>query len=112
MSLNKTPSYLEEESSVIRHRVTLCSTVFGDEVEARWADPVHHPGHCSSPGLRIHEAHPAKNARMELERHGRYTLPVHGRKREILVVMGNQLSLAPSVTPWQDTLPAVHLSFR
>lgn len=84
----------------------------GDEVEARWAAPVCHPGHCPSQGLHIHEAYPAKSTVMELEPHGRDALPVHGRQSEISVVLGDQLSLAPTITPWQDTLPAVHSSFR
>lgn len=44
--------------------------------------------------------------------HGRDSLLVHGRQGEILVVLGNQLSLVPSVTPWQDTLLTVLSSFR
>lgn len=44
--------------------------------------------------------------------HGRGSVPAHGRQGEILVVLGNQLSLVPSVIPWQDTLPAVLSSFR
>jgi len=86
--------------------------VFGDEAEARWAAPVRHPGHCSSQGPHVHEVHPAENMVMELEPHGRDALPVHGKQREILVVLGNQLSLAPTITPWQDTLQQLHLSFR
>lgn len=48
--------------------------------------------------------------------HGRDSLLgvrfTHGRQGEILVVLGNQLSLVPSVTPWQDTLLTVLSSFR
>lgn len=85
--------------------------VFGDEVESRWAAPMRRPGHRPFQGPHIHGAHLAKSTVMELDPHGRDALLVHGRQREV-VVLENQLSLAPSVTPWQDTLPAVHPSFR
>lgn len=86
--------------------------VFGDAVEARWAAPLHPPGRCPSQGPHVHEAYPAKSTVMELEPCGRDALPVHRRQREILVVLRNRLSLAPSVILWQDTLSAVHSSFR
>lgn len=53
---------------------------FADEVEAIRAAPVHHPGHCPSQGLHIHEVHPAKSTVMELDPHGRVALLLHGRQ--------------------------------
>lgn len=52
--LNKTSSFLKEESCVIRHvrgwlfflLEHLALAVLGDELEARWAAPVHQPGLC------------------------------------------------------------------
>lgn len=79
-------------------------TVFGGEAEATWAAPAHRPGHCSSQGPHTREAHPAKNV-----------VEMHWSSWEAkgdFGGVGSQLSLAPSATQWQDTLPAVHSSFR
>lgn len=115
ISLNKTPWCLKEGSRVIRHVVwysAFCWSIWCWLcLEMRWDAPVHHPEHCPAQDCRSMRL-TQPGAQSWSVSHGRNSLPAHGRQGEILLVLGNQLSLAPSVIPWQDTLPAVLSSFR
>lgn len=94
--LNKTSSFLKEESCVIRHvrgwlfflLEHLVLAVLGDELEARWAAPVHQPGLRPSQGLHSCEASPAHSTVMEPEPN---EFPALGSKGSYSG--GNQLSL-------------------
>lgn len=104
VSLNKTPWYLKAKSYVIRHVIGwlfillehLVLAVFGNEAEARWDG-------CScvsSWALSFPRTTDPWGSPSLEHSHSRDSLPAHGRQGEILVLLGNQLSLVPSVTPW------------
>lgn len=79
--------------------------VFGNEAETRWDAPVCHPEHCPSPGLQVHEAHPAWSTVM-VEIHSQ----LMGGKGRFWKCWGISCPWFPML-PHGETLPAVLLSF-